>query len=96
MKPFLEGAPVTGLWSWCTLGAHPTKGRRRLLVGSTRALQMDRDTLRGSESTMKTRQWNERAGWGWGHVCRGVWLLRTSACVHSRKHYAWGPGGMLT
>ena len=93
MKPFLEGAPVTGLWSWHTLGARPTKGRRRLPVGSTGALQMDKDTLRGSESAMKTRRWNERAGCylmlgGWGHVCRGEWLLRTSACIHSRKHCA--------
>lgn len=55
MKPFLEGAPGTGLWSWHTLGARPTKGRRRLPVGSTGALQMEKDTLRGSESTMKTR-----------------------------------------
>ena len=54
MKPFLEGAPVTGLWSWCTLGARLTKGRRGLLEGSTGALQMDRDTLRGPVSAMKT------------------------------------------
>ena len=55
MKPFLEGAPVTGLRSWCTLAACPTKGRRGLLEGSTGALQMDRDTLRGPVSAMKTR-----------------------------------------